>query len=93
MPPSLRPDGYAEGAPAKPHAGHPDIPIEILPFLMLGTFKTASDNNLITAMGISALLNCCSEEFEEDELVDRECMFMRMYTCVYLITAMVLVRC
>ena len=74
LPPSLRPDGYDEGAPALPHAGHPDIPIEILPFLLLGTFKTASDPNLMTAMGVSALLNCCSQEFGDERNLARECM-------------------
>jgi len=51
-----------------PHAGHPDIPIEILPFLMLGTFKTASDHGIVTGMGISGLLNCCKQPFDPETL-------------------------
>jgi len=42
LPPSLSPDGYEQGdTPQMP--GHPDIPIEILPFLMLYAASTSPE--------------------------------------------------
>mmetsp|Transcript_20534 Transcript_20534/g.48811 ORF Transcript_20534/g.48811 Transcript_20534/m.48811 type:complete len:369 (-) Transcript_20534:89-1195(-) len=85
LPPALAPEGFSEGAdPFIP--SHPDIPLEILPFLMLGTPKAAEDLNLLTALGITTLLNCCSEGFEApaQNLHYLQCQFNEVETSLSL---------
>mmetsp|Transcript_23170 Transcript_23170/g.36242 ORF Transcript_23170/g.36242 Transcript_23170/m.36242 type:complete len:299 (-) Transcript_23170:108-1004(-) len=85
LPPSLSPDGYEQGdTPQMP--GHPDIPIEILPFLMLGTNQTASDESLLTALGVTALLSTSTVDHEvpQDVLQYLQCSFNDLNTSLSL---------
>lgn len=62
LPPSITPQGYKEG-----HGGvlvrHRDMPIQILPFLAVGTWEAVKDTQLLVSLKISALMNCSSLDF------------------------------
>lgn len=66
LPPSITPEGYVSGFPPSGPRNR-DEPVQILPFLILGSIKVAQDREALVQMNVSALMNCCSVDYQAPE--------------------------